>query len=89
MSESGAAEGARLKDEGNKALQAGEIDKAIEFYSLAINVDEDNAILYSNRSAAYAKKGQWNEAFGKFLPELFISPLLTVRRWNQVRLPEA
>lgn len=64
MSESGVNEGARLKEEGNKAMQAGDVDKAIEFYSLAINVDEDNAILYSNRSAAYAKKGLWSEAFG-------------------------
>lgn len=67
MSETtGAAEGARLKDEGNKAMQSGDVDKAIELYSLAINVDEENAILYSNRSAAYAKKGMWSEAYGKF-----------------------
>ena len=61
------SESSRLKDEGNKAMQAGDVDKAIELYSEAINVDEDNAILYSNRSAAYAKKGMWSEAYGMTL----------------------
>jgi curved DNA-binding protein CbpA len=75
MSETtGAAEGARLKDEGNKAMQLGDVDKAIELYSLAINVDEENAILYSNRSAAYAKKGQWSEAYGDGTKCVYLKP---------------
>lgn len=44
-----------LKDEGNAAFQAGEIDKAIKLFSDAIAIDPDNAVYYSNRSAAYMK----------------------------------
>lgn len=46
-----------LKDRGNKALQAGDIDKAIELYSEGINLDEENHLLWSNRALCYAKKG--------------------------------
>lgn len=49
----------QLKDEGNKYFQAGDIDKAIECYTKAIQVCKDKnglAVIYRNRSACYLKK---------------------------------
>lgn len=49
----------QLKDEGNKYFQAGDIDKAIEFYSNAIKVCADKkllAVIHRNRSACHLKK---------------------------------
>jgi len=69
-----ASEAERLKEEGNKAIQSGDIVKAIELYGLAINLDEDNAVLYSNRSAAYAKKGMWTEAYGDGTKCVYLKP---------------
>ncbi len=51
-----------LKSKGNVALQNDKTDEAIGFYSEAINLDPKNYILFSNRSAAYAKAGKYVEA---------------------------
>lgn len=49
----------QFKDEGNKHFQTGDIDKAIECYSNAIEVCKDKkvlAVIHRNRSACYLKK---------------------------------
>jgi len=51
-----------FKAQGNAALQAGKISEAIEFYTKAINADGSNHVYYSNRSAAYLKKGDATNA---------------------------
>jgi stress-induced-phosphoprotein 1 len=51
-----------LKSKGNAALQAERFDEAIGFYTQAIQIDSSNHILFSNRSAAYAKVGKYNES---------------------------
>lgn len=51
-----------LKDKGNAALQDGKFDDAIKFYTEAITLDKNNHVLYSNRSAAYAKAGKYRPA---------------------------
>lgn len=47
----------QFKAAGNAALQAGKASEAIENYTKAINLDGANHVYYSNRSAAFLKKG--------------------------------
>lgn len=51
-----------LKQKGNSALQEGRYEEAIKHYTEAIGLDENNHVLYSNRSAAYAKAGKYKQA---------------------------
>lgn len=51
-----------LKDQGNKALQAEKFDEAVSLYTKAIDIDGSNHVFYSNRSAAYTKKGDYENA---------------------------
>jgi len=51
-----------LKAKGNAALQAENFTEAVTFYTQAIEIDPTNHILYSNRSAAYAKTNQYTNA---------------------------
>jgi Flp pilus assembly protein TadD len=44
-----------LKDQGNEAFQAGDIQGAIILFTQAIDLDPDNHVFYSNRAAAYMK----------------------------------
>ncbi|KAK3330003.1 hypothetical protein B0H66DRAFT_542535 [Apodospora peruviana] len=51
-----------LKALGNKAIAAKNFDEAIDKFTQAIAIDPNNHILYSNRSAAYASKKEWDNA---------------------------
>ena len=52
----------QLKTQGNEALAQNKLDEAIQLYTEAIELDPDNHILYSNRSAAYAKAEKYELA---------------------------
>uniref|UniRef100_A0A5S6R2M5 Stress-induced-phosphoprotein 1 n=1 Tax=Trichuris muris TaxID=70415 RepID=A0A5S6R2M5_TRIMR len=52
----------QLKVRGNIALAEGKYDDAVELYSKAIELEPSNHVLYSNRSAAYAKAGKYTLA---------------------------
>lgn len=51
-----------LKALGNKAIAEKNFDEAIDKFTQAIALDPSNHILYSNRSAAYASKKDWDNA---------------------------
>ncbi|XP_064540943.1 stress-induced-phosphoprotein 1 [Drosophila montana] len=51
-----------LKEKGNTALNAEKFDEAIAAYTEAIALDAKNHVLFSNRSAAFAKAGKFREA---------------------------
>ncbi|CAF1356875.1 unnamed protein product [Rotaria sordida] len=51
-----------LKSKADAAFSAGENDQAVNLYTQAINLDEKNYVLYSNRSAVYAKLNKYEDA---------------------------
>lgn len=51
-----------LKDAGNKAFAAKNYDQAIQLFSDAIQLNSNNHVLYSNRSAAHAGSRNWSAA---------------------------
>ncbi|ORY57764.1 uncharacterized protein BCR38DRAFT_448605 [Pseudomassariella vexata] len=51
-----------LKALGNKAIAEKKFDEAIDAFTQAIAIDGSNHVFYSNRSAAYASKRDWDNA---------------------------
>jgi tetratricopeptide (TPR) repeat protein len=51
-----------LKAEGNKAFSAKDYDRAIDLFSKALDLDQSNFVIWSNRSAAKAGKRDWDGA---------------------------
>lgn len=63
-----------LKEKGNKALAENNINDAIKYYSEAIELDPKNSVLFSNRSAAYAKNNQYELALNDANKAVEIKP---------------
>ncbi|XP_065355710.1 stress-induced-phosphoprotein 1 [Calliphora vicina] len=63
-----------LKEKGNKALNAENFAEAIAAYTEAIGLDGSNHVLYSNRSAAFAKAGQFAEALDDAEKTISLNP---------------
>ncbi|KAK3093252.1 hypothetical protein FSP39_013281, partial [Pinctada imbricata] len=63
-----------LKSQGNDALKAENFEEAIEKYTEAIKLDPANHILYSNRSAALTKSGDYLAALGDAEKTIEIKP---------------
>ncbi|KAH8596716.1 putative heat shock protein sti1 like protein [Bisporella sp. PMI_857] len=51
-----------LKAKGNAAIKAQNFDEAVKYFTEAIELQPTNHILYSNRSAAYASKKDYENA---------------------------
>lgn len=56
------AEALSLKEQGDDAFRKGDVQLAIRFFSQSIDIDPDNHITYSNRSAAYMKADSKSKA---------------------------
>lgn len=56
------AEAESLKTRGNQSLKAQDFTEAIRWYGKAIELDPNNHVYYSNRSAAYSRSGKYKEA---------------------------
>lgn len=56
------SDAASLKDAGNKAFAAKQYTQAIDLFTQAIQLDENNHVLWSNRSAAKAGLKDWSGA---------------------------
>ena len=51
------AQAEKFKQSGNGQMSSNNYDRAIEYYTKAINLDATNPVYYSNRAAAYSSKG--------------------------------
>ncbi|XP_038589035.1 tetratricopeptide repeat protein 28 isoform X1 [Micropterus salmoides] len=58
----------------NQACQHGEYTLAVRLYSEALTADPQNCILYSNRSAAYLRLGQYSTALDDAIKARLINP---------------
>uniref|UniRef100_A0AAV2IU21 Tetratricopeptide repeat protein 28 n=1 Tax=Knipowitschia caucasica TaxID=637954 RepID=A0AAV2IU21_KNICA len=58
----------------NQACQQGEYELAVRLYSEALSADPQNCILYSNRSAARLRLGQYNTALDDAIKARLINP---------------
>ncbi|KAK4352722.1 hypothetical protein RND71_028240 [Anisodus tanguticus] len=63
-----------LKSQGNKAMQSKLYPDAIELYSFAIALCEDNAVYYCNRAAALTQIHQYEPAVQDCLKSIAINP---------------
>ncbi|XP_041825127.1 tetratricopeptide repeat protein 28 isoform X2 [Melanotaenia boesemani] len=58
----------------NQACQQGEFALAVRLYTEALTADPQNCILYSNRSAAYLRLGQYSMALDDAIKARLINP---------------
>ncbi|EEF48388.1 heat shock protein 70 (HSP70)-interacting protein, putative [Ricinus communis] len=63
-----------LKSQGNQAMQSKTYPDAIELYSCAISLCENNAVYYCNRAAAYTQIHKYTEAIRDCLKSIEIDP---------------
>lgn len=63
----------------NQACQEGEYSLAVRLYTEALTADPQNCILYSNRSAAYLRLGQYSTALDDAVKARLINP-----KWPKV-----
>lgn len=63
----------------NQACQEGEYSLAVRLYTEALTADPQNCILYSNRSAAYLRLGQYSTALDDAIKARLINP-----KWPKV-----
>ncbi|KAM7518877.1 hypothetical protein LguiB_017839 [Lonicera macranthoides] len=63
-----------FKSQGNKAVQSKLYSDAIELYTFAIALCEDNAVYHCNRAAAYTQVTKYTEAIRDCLKSIEIDP---------------
>ncbi len=60
--------------QGNVFMMLGQITRAIEAYSLAIELYPDNLVIYSNRGAAYRNIGDYDRAIEDYNKAIKLNP---------------
>lgn len=50
------------KNKGNEHFKKGDFQKAMKFYSKAIEINSNNYLLYSNRSITFFYLNKWEES---------------------------
>ncbi|KAL2099942.1 hypothetical protein ACEWY4_004336 [Coilia grayii] len=60
--------------QSNEACQHGDFQSAVRLYSEALRADPQNCILYSNRSAAHLKLGQYQTALDDAIKARLLNP---------------
>lgn len=65
--------------QSNEACQRGDFQEAVHLYTNALRADPQNCILYSNRSAAYLRLGQYATALDDAIKARVINP-----KWPKV-----
>lgn len=63
-----------MKEKGNAALAAENFAEAVKCYTHAISLDPQNYVLYSNRSAAHAKAGNYEASLEDANQTIKINP---------------
>ncbi|KAK8642855.1 hypothetical protein V6N13_012183 [Hibiscus sabdariffa] len=63
-----------FKCQGNRAMQSKLYPDAIELYSIAVSLCDDNAVYYCNRAAAYTQIHKYDEAIRDCLKSIEIDP---------------
>ncbi|KAL6472513.1 hypothetical protein MHYP_G00187010 [Metynnis hypsauchen] len=58
----------------NEACQLGDFQTAVKLYGEALRADPQNCILYSNRSAAHLKLGQYQTALDDAVKARLLNP---------------
>lgn len=65
--------------QSNEACQLGDFQTAVKLYGEALRADPQNCILYSNRSAAHLKLGQYQTALDDAVKARLLNP-----KWPKV-----
>ncbi|TYI82868.1 hypothetical protein E1A91_D05G251500v1 [Gossypium mustelinum] len=63
-----------FKCQGNRTMQSKQYSDAIELYSIAVSLCDDNAVYYCNRAAAYTQIQKYNEAIRDCHKSIEIDP---------------
>jgi tetratricopeptide (TPR) repeat protein len=70
-------EATRLKDLGNDEFKKRNFKSAIEYYTKAISLDEQNHVLYSNRSLSFWNLKRFDDALNDANKSLALNPTWT------------
>ena len=70
-------------DRGIAHGQEGDLNRAIEEFTRAIELDPDLAVAYYNRGGAYVEKGEWDRAIEDCTRAIELKPDLAVAYYNR------
>lgn len=68
---------------GNSYFQSGQIENAIKDYSKAIDLNQNYAMAFNNRGAAWAEKGDFNRAISDLDKALQMNPKIAEAYYNR------